>query len=155
MPHRFLIVAALFLCAAAASPSFDAMISINYANPITSFTSSSDCSRSSSSSSFMGVNCSTVRALNATVRQHPSQNYPLRCASISHSPTTPPCGTTSPWMPSIGPSSGNACLHCHCWRSARMPRLLFDSHKPTALIPLATVGFIFFFKHVVLCFTPF
>ena len=108
MPHRFLIVAALFLCAAAASPSFDAMIAINYANPITSFTSSSDCSRSSSSSSFMGVNCTTVRALKAAVRQHPSQNYPLRCASISHSPTTPPCGTTSPWMPSIGPSSGKA-----------------------------------------------
>ena len=39
MTARVVIIAALFLCAVAAAPTFDAMIAINYANPISSFTS--------------------------------------------------------------------------------------------------------------------
>jgi hypothetical protein len=52
---------ALLICAAAAAPSFDAMVAINYANPIASWSGSSDCTTSISSSSFMGVNCTMVR----------------------------------------------------------------------------------------------
>jgi len=39
MTARAVVIAALFLCAAAAAPTFDAMIAINYANPIASWSS--------------------------------------------------------------------------------------------------------------------
>jgi hypothetical protein len=61
MHIRIIGCIALLICAAAAAPSFDAMVAINYANPITSWSGSSDCTTSISSSSFMGVNCTMVR----------------------------------------------------------------------------------------------
>jgi hypothetical protein len=59
-PWALLAVAALLFCASSAAPSFDAMIAINYANPVVSWSGSSDCSTSIHSSSFMGVNCTMV-----------------------------------------------------------------------------------------------
>eukprot|EP00041_Stephanoeca_diplocostata_P024095 m.603204 g.603204 ORF g.603204 m.603204 type:complete len:164 (+) comp22452_c3_seq11:77-568(+) len=42
------------------APRFDLMIALNYANPLRSYSGSSDCKSSSSSSTWMGVNCSYV-----------------------------------------------------------------------------------------------
>jgi hypothetical protein len=76
-PCALLAVAALLLSAVSAAPSFDAMIAINYANPVVSWSGRSDCTTAIHSSSFMGVNCTMV-SLNAIT------HAAAQCATLQH-----------------------------------------------------------------------
>lgn len=162
---RVFAIASLFLCVASASLTFDAMIAINYANPIKAWSSRSDCSSSISSSSFMGVNCTTVRSLRVFLPSSPPLLILPSCRlSVTRWHFAPLNTTHSDFFRLHLPQQRNYATQHHDERQApasdqaratplfaplliiRLASLILDSNRskspltpPAALIPPATL----------------